>query len=235
MSTVSSGAEEILRLRRQLPKTATNAKTSREVFGDKTTKLLLIPRFINNYNYYMGGVDQSDQLRSYYNTQRTHRKTWKPLWHFLLDTTITNYFQIHRYRPPITASPTYQHQYTQKEFRTELAVALFDYSERLTKAPQALPKPLTEYVIPDTASEHHHIVLSKTKFKSCIICKTVGRRPTDALKRKPLGELSHNINSTTRPKKRKLEMKRTSYGCNVCKQYICKTGSYWSDHIKAIQ
>ncbi len=68
MSTVSDGIEKILRQRRRPPKTATNARTSREVFGDNPTKQLLIPQFINDYNHFMGGVDQADQLRSYYNT-----------------------------------------------------------------------------------------------------------------------------------------------------------------------
>ena len=108
MSTVSSGIETILRLRRRPPKTSTNTKTSRQVFGDLPTKALLIPWFINDYNHFMGAVDQADQLRSYYNTQRTHRKTWMPLWHFLLDITITNCFKIHRHRPQATTPPTYK-------------------------------------------------------------------------------------------------------------------------------
>ena len=64
MNTVSFGIETILRPRRRPAKTATNAKSSREVFGNEPIKELLIPRFIDNYNYYMGGVDQADQLRS---------------------------------------------------------------------------------------------------------------------------------------------------------------------------
>ena len=62
MSTVSDGIETILRQRRRPPKTATNARTSRQIFGDQPTKELLIPRFINDYNHYMGGVDEADQL-----------------------------------------------------------------------------------------------------------------------------------------------------------------------------
>ena len=66
--------EKILRQRRRPPKIAINARTSREVFGDNPTKQLLIPQFINDYNHFMGGVDQADQLRSYYNIQRKHVK-----------------------------------------------------------------------------------------------------------------------------------------------------------------
>lgn len=56
--------------------------------------MLEILVFINMYNHFMNGVDVANQLRSYYNTQRTHFETWKPLWHFLLDVTITNGYKI---------------------------------------------------------------------------------------------------------------------------------------------
>ena len=57
MSTVSTGIETILRPRRRPAKTATNAKSSREVFRDKPIKALLIPRFIDDYNHFMGAVN----------------------------------------------------------------------------------------------------------------------------------------------------------------------------------
>ena len=79
MSTVSTGRETVIRNRRRPTKTAINSKTSRKVFGDQSTKDLEIPAFIDDYNHYMGGVDQADQLRSYYTTLRRHNKTWKPL------------------------------------------------------------------------------------------------------------------------------------------------------------
>jgi len=234
MTTVSNGVEKILRLRRRPPKTATNAKTSRIIFGDLPVLALLIPRFIDDYNHFMGGVDQADQLRSYYGTQRTHRKTWKPLWHFLLDTTITNCFKIHTKPPPGATSSTYK-RYTQKSFRTELAIALFDHSERLTKSTQAPQQPLTYHVTSDVPSEHRHIVLSQ-KASACKPCLTTGRRPTAAKKRKPLGELHHNVGRSDQGvKKRKLERTKTRYGCELCQLYVCQGGSCWKEHLEAIQ
>ena len=47
MSTVSNGQKTVKRLRRRPAKTATNARTSRAVFGEMTTKELDIPEFIN--------------------------------------------------------------------------------------------------------------------------------------------------------------------------------------------
>ncbi|CAG8549139.1 9633_t:CDS:2, partial [Gigaspora rosea] len=41
----------------------------RSVFDDASRKGLSIPTIIDNYNYYMDGIDIADQLKSYYGTQ----------------------------------------------------------------------------------------------------------------------------------------------------------------------
>ena len=216
MSTVSSEMETVERLRRRPAKTATNARTSRQIFGDEATKKLLIPAFIDNYNYFMGAVDQADQLRSYYSTLRKHNKNWKPLWHFLFDTTVINCYKLYRHHPrtPIAQAQRLE----QKNFRIKLAIALFDHSKRTSFPAPAMSKPLTRYVVPDVASQHQHAVLS-AQSKGCIVCKVAGRRPADGtMKRKALGELSHNIQRPSQAiKRRKLERKKTRYGCTLCR------------------
>ena len=97
--TVATGKESELVRRRRPAMTATNARTSRAVFGDEVTKDLWIPQFIDAYNYFMNGLDVADQLRSYYNTQKTHRKNWKPLWYLLLDVAVINSFLIYASNP----------------------------------------------------------------------------------------------------------------------------------------
>ena len=62
MTTVHDGKEFVERDRRRPAKTATKAKTSRAVLGDDAMKRLKIPRFVDMYNHFMGGVDQADQL-----------------------------------------------------------------------------------------------------------------------------------------------------------------------------
>ena len=79
ISTVSDSTKRIVRQRRRPAKTATNARTSRMVFGDAVVKNLAIPDYIDMYNHFMNGVDIADQLRSYYNTQKSHWKSWKAL------------------------------------------------------------------------------------------------------------------------------------------------------------
>ena len=224
MTTVSIRLKRVLCVRRHPPATATNARTSREVFGDGTTKALFIPVFIDDYNHFMGAVDHNDQLGSYYNTQRKPLKNWKPLWHFLLDTSITNCYQMHHHRSPERDNNSMR-RYSQKEFLTKLAIALFDRSERLASAPPPVSKPLTHYVRPDLPSEHHHIVLSKEP-GACVACRAMGRRPAKVSPRKPLEELQHNIQRFEQELKgRKPGRRKTRYGYDLCIQYVCRKGS----------
>lgn len=99
MSTIDNGRHTKLVDRKRPPLTQTGARITRKVFSDDIIKKLDIPTWVWYYNHYMGGVDITDQLRSYFNTQRAHRKTWKALFHFLLDVIITNSYLLSFYRP----------------------------------------------------------------------------------------------------------------------------------------
>jgi hypothetical protein len=56
------------RMRKRPKKTALNTKISREPFRDEPTKILPTPTFIDDYNHYIGGVDQLNQLRASFTT-----------------------------------------------------------------------------------------------------------------------------------------------------------------------
>jgi hypothetical protein len=51
---------KILRKRKRPRKTASNARITRESFGENPTKILPIPTFIDDYNHYIGDIDQSN-------------------------------------------------------------------------------------------------------------------------------------------------------------------------------
>jgi hypothetical protein len=59
---------KIPQIRKRPKKTALNARVTREPFGDLPQKILEIPTFIDDYNHYMGGIDQSNQLRALFTT-----------------------------------------------------------------------------------------------------------------------------------------------------------------------
>jgi hypothetical protein len=59
---------KIDRLRKRPKKTALNARITRKPFGEAPIKILPIPTFIDNYNHYIGGIDQTNQLRAAFTT-----------------------------------------------------------------------------------------------------------------------------------------------------------------------
>src|SRR5581483_6156183 len=92
--SIQGNENRIERNRRRPRETSTNATKVRAVFGNASKKFLPIPVVIDDYNHFMGGVDIADQLRGYYGTQLPVRRTWVPLFFWLLDTTIINSYLI---------------------------------------------------------------------------------------------------------------------------------------------
>jgi hypothetical protein len=62
MSSVLSGDEQVVRLRKRPKETSSKAKTSRVPFGEEAIKELSIPAIADEYNYHMGAVDAFDHL-----------------------------------------------------------------------------------------------------------------------------------------------------------------------------
>jgi hypothetical protein len=101
LSTVHDALEWIIRLRKLPRDSSTYFAVTKQPFiifdpplGCKNlyewTRLLPIPSMIDDYNHFMGGVDIADQLRAHFSTQLRGVKTWRPLFYWLLDTTIVN-------------------------------------------------------------------------------------------------------------------------------------------------
>ena len=84
------------RMRKRPKKTASNAKITREPFGDHPTKILPIPTFIDDYNHYMGGVDQSNQLRAAFTTHfPRNQKEFFPGAFWAIDIAVYNSYKLH--------------------------------------------------------------------------------------------------------------------------------------------
>jgi hypothetical protein len=52
------------RLRKRPKKTASNTQITREPFKDLSQRILIILTFIDDYNHYIGGIYQLNQLRA---------------------------------------------------------------------------------------------------------------------------------------------------------------------------
>lgn len=229
MTTVHTGHETVKRKRRRAAKTATNARTSRAVFGEEAFKELSVPEFIDMYNHFMNGVDITDQLRSYYTTQRIHIKNWKPLWHFLLDVAVTNAHEIAHSKPERPYAEPSNH-FTHRNFRRKLASDLFARSERIgderyNKHVEALTGHVRHAAIPD----HGKQVKMQGK-KRCVACVCAGRKAKSSTAIKPLQELS--VNSMQGGEKRRPPF--SMYGCALCSINLCKNSACWIEHLNAV-
>ena len=210
---------------------------TRKVFGDEVVKALRIPTFIFYYNLYMGSVDIADQLRSYFNTQRTHRKTWKPLFHFLLDTVLGNSYLLSSYRPTNHRAGRNDGH---KKFRRDLRDALFKRSIRKRKA-YTQDAPLRCSTDDILWYPTHHYTLKKLWVKpvNYSACIEASRKSQNTIKRcrKPLTDLSTNTIKRRRDSKDGKMLQRaprTRYGCSVCQIPFCREDECWLSHIERL-
>lgn len=188
----------------------------------------------------MNGVDRADQLRVYYNTQRVHLKSWKPLWHWLLDTIVVNCYKLSFHAQHYDNLDLPCERYTkQRLFRQDLARELFKRSERLTDSHYDKAVPLSHLVYP-AEEDDEHVPYNKGTENHCKACEAAGRKVkarypasmASRISKKPLSELS--INSvrcgrrfhTNRPPK-------TRSGCSLCGVALCRQDDCWSEHLIA--
>ena len=66
VSTIHNVTDKFKRGRRRPRQTATNKNHVKEVWGQNAKVDIEIPRVIDDYNHWMGGVDLADQRISYY-------------------------------------------------------------------------------------------------------------------------------------------------------------------------
>ncbi|KAI3655925.1 hypothetical protein MP638_006061, partial [Amoeboaphelidium occidentale] len=108
-----------------------NSATRNDLFGENAVLPLKIPTIINDYNHNMNGVDIADQMRSNYATQRTHYRTWVPLFYCCLDTAIVNAYMILK-----LAKPTFE----LKNFRLSIAAAWLKEADEYDSEPDDKPE-----------------------------------------------------------------------------------------------
>jgi hypothetical protein len=116
-TTIHNGTEWVVRNRKRPKGTSTSAAITKQAFymfspplGCKEpyehTCLLPILGAIDDYNYYIGGVDIADQLRTGFSTQQRGVKPWRPLFYWLLDTAIINAFRISEHQRKVKLGST---------------------------------------------------------------------------------------------------------------------------------
>jgi hypothetical protein len=123
--TVHQADDFRAKIRRRPAKTSTNGRIVRLVFKEEHTKELYIPRFIDDYNHHMGGVDLANQFREVYETHRITQRNWWPLFYWLIDIACINAYRLYLLytdaRKPLT----------HLQFRIKLYCKLLEYSRKV--------------------------------------------------------------------------------------------------------
>jgi len=218
VSTVHRGmdTECVERERRRPRTTATNKTHVNEVWGpDQPTRLIKIPKMIDDYNHWMGGVDKADQLIAYYRPELRCRRVWMPIFLHCLDIMRVNSYVI---------SKSINKKGNQKDFICEFICALNDRalsdayngkSTRGTRTATATVTPPTKRRRTSKQSElplmrfsgcvaEHVACFATGKQKACIHC---------AHKRMKSKEDDGTTNMKVSYVKRK---------CSYCDVYLCK-------------
>ena len=96
VSTVHRVGQTIKRCRRKPRVTPKNKAHVDKVWGDKGKMDIEIPRLIDDYNHWMGGVDLSDQHISYYHPNLRCRRNWIPMFIQMMSIIRSNAYIVHK-------------------------------------------------------------------------------------------------------------------------------------------
>ncbi|KAK3735138.1 hypothetical protein QZH41_000008 [Actinostola sp. cb2023] len=121
------------------------------------------PNVADVYTKYMGGVDQADQLRSYYYAGRQSRKWYRYIFWFIFNLSVCNSHILESHHLG-------RNKRTQIQYRLELGKRLINgYNSR--KRP-----PTNQLLGPNQDLTSHKSVRIDGRNKQCINCKKVGRK-----------------------------------------------------------
>ena len=205
------------------------------VFDNESIKTLFISRSIDLYNHYMNGMNVANQLRFYYNTQRSHKKIWFSLWHWLLNVTITNSYKIVNTiekRPYADQKDSETH----KAFLNDLITDLFEHSERLNAPKDSKPdiksSGLTALVNKSPVWKHENIQKLDNEAKYCVICIQIECK--DVRKRRVLKSLQELSNNSLVAKQRRRRDPKTVFECKLCDIRLCNNDYCFNEHLHVI-
>jgi hypothetical protein len=176
------------------------------VFGSEPIKELEIPRFINDYNQFMGGVDIANQLREAYETHRITLRNWWPIFYWFLDVACVNAYRLHQIHFTQLGGKALSHL----DFRVQLTAKLFSYSTSAQL--QYLKLELSGRRLFGSEFQDIHYWIQLPKQATCVWCLHDTR-------------CQRVLNKGAISKKR---AKRSRKGCAFCEVALCVEGECWS-------
>ena len=128
VSTLYKVGKTIKRMRKRPRKTAKNKNHVDRVWGDQGKVQIYIPPLIDNYNYWMGGVDVSDQRIAYYQPNLRCRRNWIPMFIQILSLIRSNSYIVYKCGTKIKPM-------THKKFTLEMIGKLMELAHKYMTIP----------------------------------------------------------------------------------------------------
>ena len=178
----------------------------------------------------MNSVDRADHNRESTMTLRRCLRNWKPLWHWLLDTTLCNAAMIWKAHGHFTT----KHGSLNTEFRKQIYLNWMSRGRKPlpVSVPQSIVRtPNKQFPINPAVPTCTNGLLEKASY--CVSCVNAGRKAIPQHSRKPLSELSRNsVRSDSSGRKTSRQRPPCpKNGCLRCLVNICKSSICWNDHI----
>ena len=95
VTTMHTPDKTVSRVRKKPRVNAVNKANLNRIWGEIFPRMIEIPKVIDDYNHWMGGVDQNDQLISNYRHQLHCKLIWMPLMLHSLDVLCVNAYLAH--------------------------------------------------------------------------------------------------------------------------------------------
>jgi len=139
------------------------------------------PHVNADYNAYMGGVDRSDQHKSYYSVGRKSKKWWRYVMWYILNVSIYNAYFVWKQSVPLGRSPAQmaaRKKMTHRLFRFELIEQLIAGYAMNQHRPGAMRasriRPAATMIASNAIS--HLCVKIQGRGRQCVQCKATGRK-----------------------------------------------------------
>ena len=130
VSTLHIPGKNVVRARKRPRVTIKNKNHVSRIWGNESVKKISIPKMIDDYNHWMGGVDLVDQRISYYHADLRCYRNWMPMFLQILSIIRNNSFIVHRHLKKDKA-------FSHKKFTYEIIEFLMRQAHQLYSKPSS--------------------------------------------------------------------------------------------------
>ena len=161
-----------------------------------------IPALIDQYNHHMGGVDIFDQLKSYHDTLRVHRKTWRPLFSYL------KIILANSFKPSKFADPEEIKRSGHRRYLLKLVVQLEQAAGKAVRFDSHRRRSVNDLQVRNGLVHVRGTLCQRGKGQPCVVCQARGHC-------EPLQPVDSNQSTRTRTKRTYFATIQNTFHCSL--------------------